>query len=104
MLTILPSCRLDFARHKAENGLMGIPGRVRNGVVVLDQGQTLPEGARVMVARATSRIGRKTTKKKRVKFPLIRSKRPGTLDLSSERIAEILQEEDLASLPESLRP
>ena len=82
---------------------MEIPGRVKNGVVVLEGGTTLPEGTSVTVLYPRVRIWRKPGKKKRVRFPLVRSKHPGTLDLTNQRIAEILEEEELSGLPEFLR-
>ena len=83
---------------------MTIQGRVKNGVVVLEAGAKLPEGTPVSVSCAKVRVRRKPGKKKRVKFPLVRSKHPGTLNLTNERIAEILQEDDLASLRTFFRP
>jgi hypothetical protein len=83
---------------------MVIPGRVENGVVVLEGGAKLPEGTAVTVLSSGLRIWRKPGKKKRVRFPLVRSKHPGTLDLDNDRIAEILDAEDVASFRESLQP
>jgi hypothetical protein len=81
---------------------MEIPGRVQNGVVVL-QGETkLPDGTPVTVLCPGVRIRRKPGKKKRVKFPLVRSEHPGSLHLTNERIAEIPEEEDIAGLRDSL--
>jgi hypothetical protein len=74
---------------------MKIRGHVANGVVVLDEGPALPEGTAVTVLAAELPIRRKPGRKKRVNLPLIHSKRPGTLNLSNDRIAEILQEEDV---------
>ena len=82
---------------------MEIPGRVQNGVVVLQGEAKLPDGTPVTVVYPRVRIWRKPGKKNRVKFPLIRSEHPGTLHLTNERIAEILKEEDIASLRDSLR-
>jgi hypothetical protein len=48
-------------------------------------------GARQAVERGID-VG----KGKRVQFPLVRSDHPGTLDLTNERIAEILDEEEVA--------
>jgi hypothetical protein len=70
---------------------------------VLDGGATLPEGTAVTVWGAGVRIWRKPGKKKPVRFPLVRSEQPGTLKLTNQRIAEILQEEDLASISPFLR-
>ena len=80
-----------------------IPGRVKNGVVVLENGTRLPEGAAVTVVPGKAPVIRVATRQRRVVFPLVRSKHPGTLDLTNERIAQILEQEDLASFQESLR-
>jgi hypothetical protein len=81
---------------------MEIPGHVQNGVIVLEGGAVLPEGTPVTILCDGVRIWHKSGKKKRVAFPLVRSKYPGTLHLTNQRIAEILEEEDLASFRESL--
>jgi hypothetical protein len=73
---------------------MKIPGRIQNGVVVLESGRALPEGAKVTVSCDDSRVSQKRRKKKRLKFPLVHSKHPGSLHLTSQRIAEILEQED----------
>jgi hypothetical protein len=74
---------------------MKIPGHMANGVVVLDGGVTLPEGTIVTVSCA---VGPKPPgKKRRVVLPLVKSKRPGSLPLTNERIAELLEQEDVAS-------
>jgi hypothetical protein len=41
--------------------------------------------------------------KKRVKFPLVDSKHPGALHLTGQRIAGILEQEDLFSFRKSLK-
>jgi hypothetical protein len=76
---------------------MKISGHVANGVVVLDGGAKLPEGTAVLVLATGVRVRRKPGKKKRVRLPLVRSNHPGTLDLGNERIAEILEAEDVAN-------
>jgi len=81
---------------------MRVRGRIHNGVVILERGMTLPEGTKVTVSCDQVRIWRKPGKKKRVELPLIDSKHPGTLNLTNERIAEILEEEELASFRKSL--
>jgi hypothetical protein len=82
---------------------MKLPGRVHNGVVILEGKLILPEGARVTVSYEKARIRPAPGQRKRVQLPLIRSKRPGTLNLTNERIAEILQEEDIAAFRKSFR-
>ena len=74
---------------------MKIRGHVANGVVVLDEGPALPEGTAVTVLAPGVRIWHKPGKKKRVTLPLVDSKQPGTLNLTNDRVAEILQEEDV---------
>jgi hypothetical protein len=78
---------------------MEIPGRVKNGVVVLEGGPVLPEGTPVIVLARASPVIHVAKKKRRVVLPLVPSKRPGTLRLTAERIAEILEEEELSGLP-----
>jgi hypothetical protein len=72
---------------------MKIPGRVHNGVVILEGGPALPEGTPVTVSCGV-RVWHRLGKKKRVKFPLVGSKHPGSVRLTGQRIAEILDEED----------
>ena len=75
---------------------MTIPGRVHDGVVVLEGGSRLPEGAVVTVVYESEPADR-TRERHRVQVPLVRSKHPGTLNLTNQRIAEILDEEDAAA-------
>jgi hypothetical protein len=80
-----------------------ILGRVRNGVVVLEPGARLPEGTEVTVVPRRSPVIRVATRQRRVVLPLVPSKHPGTLHLTNDDIARILQEEDVASYRQSLR-
>jgi hypothetical protein len=75
---------------------MNIHGRVHNGVVVLEGGASLPEGMAVTVSCEAARRPKAARKKRPVALPLVKSNRPGSLHLTNERIAEILEEEDLA--------
>ena len=81
----------------ADNARMRIPGHVANGVVVLDNGATLPEGASVIVSCEAARRSKSIRKKGPVVLPLVKSNRPGSLNLSNQRIAQILVEEDVAN-------
>jgi len=75
---------------------MEIPGRIQNGVVVLEGAPALPDGAKVIVFCDVVPVPQEPGKKKRVEFPLVHSKHPGSLHLTEQRIAEILDEEDAA--------
>jgi hypothetical protein len=76
---------------------MVVIGRVQNGVVVLDGESALPEGAVVTVSYSESPAKQATVGKTRIQVPLVRTGRPGSVDLSGERVAEILDNEDAAS-------
>ena len=73
---------------------MIIPGRVHNGVVVLEGGPALPEGAAVSVSYPAAGGSTPVREKRRIQVPLVRSERPGSVQLTGERVAEILDEED----------
>lgn len=77
---------------------MEILGHVQNGVVVLDGPMSLPEGAAVRVVVRSSLVTHFSKNPKRVEFPLVHSTAPGSIDLTNERIAEILEEEDIDAL------
>jgi hypothetical protein len=78
---------------------MDISGHIENGVVVLEGGVNLPEGTKVIVSLPTSVAipPRADRPRKRIVFPIIPSKNPGSLDLTAERIAEILSEQDASA-------
>ncbi len=78
-----------------ENTYMVISGRVHNGVVVLEGGLTLPEGMQVTVSYSAAPSAESVQQKRRVRLPLVSSSHPGTLDLTGERIAELLDEDDV---------
>ena len=73
---------------------MTIPGHVRGGVVVFDGDSALPDGTAVSVVSRTSPVVRVAKTRRPVVLPLVPSDRPGSVDLTSERIAEILSEQD----------
>jgi hypothetical protein len=83
---------------------MKIPGHVANGVVVLDGGATLPEGMAVTVSCTRTSTSQPVRKKRPVVLPLVKSKRPGSLALTGERIAQILEEEDVAGFAKFFKP
>jgi hypothetical protein len=73
---------------------MTIPGHVRGGVVVLDGEATLPDGTPVSVVSRAAPVIRVAKQQRPVVLPLVPSDRPGSVDLTAERIAEILDEQD----------
>ena len=76
---------------------MDIDGLVQNGVVVFPAGQSLPEGMRVTIScpLPPGKIGSKP--KHRISLPLVPSENPGTLQMTAERVAELLEEADVSS-------
>lgn len=76
---------------------MEIPGVVQNGVVVLDGTIELPEGAAVLVMYGASPVIRVAQNPKPVALPIFDSGESGTIDLTNDRIAEILDQEDASS-------
>jgi hypothetical protein len=75
---------------------MEILGHVLNGVIVLDGNPNLPEGAVVTVLYFPAPKTPPAVERQRVPFPLVRSAQPGSVALTNELIAEILDEEDAA--------
>jgi hypothetical protein len=75
---------------------MTLPGRVENGVVILDGKSILPEGAVVTVSYEEPTAPKPAGAGRRIQLPLVPSDQPGSLDLTGEMIAEILDEEDAA--------
>lgn len=76
---------------------MELNGFVQNGVIVLTGGASLPEGTPVTVSCSLESDSLPSPKKKRVQLPLIRTGQPGSMNLTNERIAEIFDDEDVAS-------
>ncbi len=76
---------------------MELHGFVQNGVIVLTGGLTLPEGTPVTVSCSLEPVSQPAMEKKRVQLPLVRTGEPGSLNLTNERIAEIFDDEDVAS-------
>jgi hypothetical protein len=76
---------------------MRIPGRVENGVVVLEGSSHLPEGVAVTVTYPATLPTERPVPRRRIEFPLVRTGQPGTVNLTGSRIAEILDEEDASA-------
>lgn len=75
---------------------MVVPGRVHNGVVVLDGDSALPEGAVVAVSYAEPPATSPSSETHRIEVPLVCTGEPGSVHLTGQRIAEVLNEEDAA--------
>jgi hypothetical protein len=73
---------------------MEFRGRVQNGVVVLDGHPALPEGVAVSVTYPAPAEMAPRVSKARIEVPLVRTGQPGSVNLTGERIAQILDEED----------
>ena len=74
---------------------MVLTGRIENGSIVLDGNPSLPEGATVAVT-LNPVTSVKPKEGRRVELPLVPSANPGSVAMTSERIAEIMDEEDAA--------
>jgi hypothetical protein len=75
---------------------MEIPGRVHYGVVVLEGAPALPEGAKVIVSYDGPAGKPPAAEKRRINVPLVRTRQPHSVNLTGDRIAEILDEEDVS--------
>ena len=75
---------------------MELNGYVQNGVIVLSGGATLPEGTPVTVTCGAD-VPAPNSGRKKIQVPLVRTGRPGSMNLNNDRIAEIFNEEDVAS-------
>jgi hypothetical protein len=76
---------------------MEIQGRVHHGVVVLEGEPELPEGMVVTVSFPDPLHLEPPVPRRRVSLPLVPSDRPGSLHLTAERIAEILDDDDASA-------
>ena len=76
---------------------MEIQGRVHNGVVVPEQELSLPEGTLATVVYPVAQATKLPDSGRRARLPMVRSDRPGSLQLDAERVAELLQDDDVPS-------
>ena len=76
---------------------MDVPGRVENGVVVLEGGVKLPEGAQVVVSLRTRPNIRVAPAQRPVQLPIFDYDGPPDIDLTNDQIAEILTREDVSA-------
>jgi hypothetical protein len=73
-------------------------GKVKGGVIVLEQGVTLPEGTTVRVVVDAPAAQNDSTKSGTLlEFPLIRTGRPGTLHLTNQSIQDLFDAEDFSA-------
>jgi len=80
-----------------ENDDMEIQGRLHNGVVVLEGDLPLPEGTMVTVSYPAAPPAESPETHRRVQLPLVRSDRPGSRRLTAERVAELLEDDDVSA-------
>jgi hypothetical protein len=80
--------------QSSENVGMVVLGTVRNGVVVVEGDANLPEGAVVTITYGDSPSKKASAGHHRIEVPLVRTGQPATVQLTGERIAEILDQED----------
>jgi hypothetical protein len=80
---------------------MELPGHVENGVVILDGGAFLPEGARVVVSELPRSGERHKTAKGSAELPLVTGGKPGSIQLTGEQIHDIIDEDDIAAMRRS---
>jgi len=76
---------------------MELRGRVHNGVILPEDSGALPEGACVRIVIDLGPRHDEEPRGKRISLPLVRSEHPGSLRLTGEDLARILEEDDLAS-------
>lgn len=79
-----------------DNAGMETFGHIQNGVVVFD-GPALPEGTAVTVALRSVDTEVVAVPKLRVDFPLVRSRNPGSVKLTCEAVAAILETDDIVA-------
>jgi hypothetical protein len=76
---------------------MEIRGVVHNGVVVLDGELELPEGTVVSIIYPLSPPNVPADLRRKINLPWVPSDRPGSLDLTTERLADLLEDDDVPS-------
>jgi hypothetical protein len=77
---------------------MPIPGHVQNGVAVLHEGATRPEGTGDVVSQLSPVDQERQPETKLAAWPLVSSGKPGSIHLTNERIHELLDEEDIEAM------
>ena len=75
---------------------MELRGRIQNGVVIIDDGPALPEGAEVTVIYVAPGAPEPAHHQQRISLPLVPCQAPGRVNLTGPMIAEILDAEDIS--------
>ena len=86
---------LDSRGWAGQNTFMELLGRVQNGVIVLEGEPSLPEGALVTVLYSGVPTPQQPGTRRPVQLPLVRSDKPGSRRLTADRLAEILDDDDV---------
>lgn len=81
---------------------MELTGRVHAGTIIFDSDPALPEGAEVRVVYPVVSKGSAANRSganglggtQRVQLPLVSSRQPASVNLTNQRIAEIMDAED----------
>jgi hypothetical protein len=76
---------------------MSISGRVHGGVVVLEGGASLPEGTPVTVSCYVAPSLRGGEQPNRIQVPLVRTGNPASVNLTEERLSQLLDDEDVSA-------
>ena len=92
-----PRVGLDPGGNVAENDDVEIQGRVHDGVAVPERELPLPGGRIVTVVYSVMPGTGPAASGQRVRLPLVPSDRPGSLRLDADRVAELLEDGDVAS-------
>jgi hypothetical protein len=82
-----------------DDATMVINGRIEHGTVVLSESVSLPDGTEVTVViqpSCHSAAGTENGEGVRVKLPLVPSKQPGSRKLNADRVAELLDDDELS--------
>jgi len=87
-----------------ENPRMEIFGKFQNGVVVFEGGCPFPEGAVVNVRLPAAPATTQVQPAQPVQLPLVPSEKPGTVDLTNDKIAERLGWDDIFATKLEIRP
>jgi hypothetical protein len=76
---------------------MDVPGRVENGIVVLEGATQLPEGAQVVVSLRTKPNIQVATTQRPVRLPIFDYSGPPDINLTNDQIVEMLAREDASA-------